>query len=283
VPTLAIPYFWGQITITAGTNDRIDWAEDNGATVLNLDTTVPAGTYWPYSATASESLAYQIANALTLESAASGYSGSYSVNVEDSSVQITAAGGTLAGFYLKTSTAESDKLLTGGDVDEGEQGANHYGWIVDASGVYPGDDLAFDSDTIPCNCWHPKGPVTNTTVVAGDDLRYTSGVSQVETLGGRVVVRDFSGAIAPNQVAYRERRVLQTNFLTDDDRERYVSQFWLPYAKTGAKIRYIPDKTQPDDYEERHLFGDSLSTLAPTRLPGYPYFDLTIETKLWKA
>ena len=93
----------------------------------------------------------------------------------------------------------------------------------------------------------------------------------------------FTGAIAPNQVAYRERRVLQCNFLTDDDRERYVSQFWLPYAKTGSKIRYIADKTQPDDYEERHLFGDSLSTLAPTRLPGYPYFDLTIETKLWKA
>ena len=28
MPTLAIPYFWGQITITAGSNDRIDWAED---------------------------------------------------------------------------------------------------------------------------------------------------------------------------------------------------------------------------------------------------------------
>lgn len=276
---LTPPMFWGLLTV-ASTNNKVYFRETDGATPVDLTATIPSGTYYPDSALSSESMASIIGSYMTL---ASTYGATYVVAVDrtDGTVTITASGGTLTGFALMLTTTETNKLLTGGDGDVGQQGLNHFGFVVDSA--VPGYALTVAGDTQVSNAWHPQGPIANTTTVAGDDQIVRTAVSQVQSMGGRTVTRDFVGALSPTDVCYTEQRNFSMEFLSDADRSNYITYFYLPYAKTGGKFRYFPARSSMATYEHRILLVETAKEFAPQRLPGYPHFNTVIQTKLWKA
>lgn len=275
------PMFWGLLTIGSA-NNKIYWRETNGATPLDLSTTIPSNDYYPDSALSSESLASIIGSYMSLESSASGYSATYTVAVDRTygTLAVSASGGTLTGFALMITTSQANKLLTGGDWDPGEQGLSHFGFAVDSS--VPGFSLSVAGDTQSSNAWHPQGPIPETTVVAGDDKIDRTVMTQNRSIGGRVKTRDFVGLIPPRQTNYNEQRNFELRFLSDADRNNYRTYFYLCYAKGGGRFRFFPDRSDMTEFEERILLESSGKEFAPSRLEGYPHFNTTLQTQLYK-
>jgi len=277
------PSFWGTYEI-GSTNNKVYWRETNGATPVDLSVTIsaPAAVYFPDSVLSSESLASVIGTYMSTESTASGYSATYTVTISktDGTLSITATGGTLTGFAMMNTTSQTNKLLTGGDGDVGQQGLDHFGFAV-ASGV-AGYALTVAGDTQVANAWHPQGPVANSTVVAGDDTTVRTVLAQNRTMGGRVVTRDFVGRIAPKDTNYNEQRNFDLRYLSDTDRTNYITYFYLAYAKGGGRFRFFPDRSDLTTYQERILLKPSAEEFAPQRLPGYPHFNTVLQTQLYK-
>lgn len=270
--------FWGQLTI-GSTNNKIHFRETDGSTTSDRTATITSGSYYPDSVLVAESLASQIANAMT---AASNYGGLYTCTVDtsDGTVTISATDGTLTGFFLMLTTAETNKLLTGGDVTATLQGFHHFGWLVDTG--YPGSyALSVSSDTQICNAWHPQGPTGEYPPASLDPIDDME-VSVVETLGGRQVARNFSGLVGPHQTHYKEHLNIGFQYLTEASRLAYRTHFYLPYASGGSVFRYFSDISDLTSYEERVLREESLRRNQPIRLTGYPYFSWGLQTKLKK-
>ena len=236
--------FMGQIVITSWENDTIEWSEDNGSGGVNVSATIPpapsvSGAYYP------SVLAAEIAAQMTAESAISGDSITYACSVDNDtgSVTITAAAGV---FYLKITAAETQKLLTGGDVAAGTRGAQAFGWNVDAG--YPAAASTQVSDAAPGACWYPNQPLAT----------YNEGQSestsvQAVSMGGDSVAYDFSG-----RSDYLKTYDLSYERMNAASRAQYEDEFW-PYAKTGAEFRYHDDRSSVT-YTEMVLTGESISS-----------------------
>lgn len=263
----APPKLIGRIVITSGSNDRLDWTEDDGITPVGLNTVIAAGTYYPT----------EILDALVSQmTAATVYGASYTYSVDNTTgiITITASGGTLSGWYPQLKTGESDKLLTGGDVAVETIGANHLGWYVDS--VYPTATLSFSSDTHAAYQWYPSQPVQT------DNSRSESVQSEHVSLGGKQYTYNYSGSTSLDATDYRHIREVAWTYLTDTDRSNYLSRFWLPYGQHGSRFRYYPDRTAIA-YEEMHLTLDSLRTHAPDRVGGYPMYSWALQMRRYKA
>ena len=231
--------FMGQVTITAGTNDTIEWNEDNGSGGVNVSSVIPAGNYYP------SVLASAIANDMTAMSVIMGDSITYACSVDNDSgmVTLTAAAGV---FYLKITAAEAGKLLTGGDVTAGTRGAQAFGWNVDAG--YPAAASTQVSDAAPGACWYPNQPLAT----------YNEGASastsvQAVSMGGDSVAYDFSG-----RSEYLKTYDLSYERMNAASRAQYEDEFW-PYGKTGGAFRYHDDRSSAT-YTEMVLTGESISS-----------------------
>ena len=276
---LPAPSFWGLIVITAGINDEIKFSETDGTTPSTRTATIAAGSYYPDSIVSGESLSYQIAAAMT---AASLYGATYTcqVNTQNGIVEIAGSGGSMTGFHLMLTSAESAKLLTGGDASATMQGLDHFGWVVDSG--YPSYAIGASSDSQICNAWHPQGPLLNQTTIAGQEHSYRKNVSQVETLGHKVITRSWEPRIPSTSMDYSEIIQLAFQFLTDTDRSDYQKYFWSTYAFAGGKIRFFPTRTDLSVYTEVHVWQGSVGEFKPGRLPGYPHFNHTLLLKRYK-
>lgn len=274
------PMFWGLLTIGTS-NNTIHWRETNGVTPSDRTATVTSGSYFPDSLLSSESLASFVGTVMTANST---YGATYtcSVNKQTGLVTIAASGGTLTGFALMLTVGETNKLLSGGDYDPGEQGLNGFGFEVEASvGSYA---LSVTSPTQTTNAWHPQSPIPESTPVRSRDKELSAPVIQHQTNGGRKVTRDFQGPIAPKDVNYREVLNIALGYLTTADRDSYMTYFYNCYAKTGARFRYFPNRNTLNTYDERVLLLESAQSFKPQREgEGYPYYRFTMKTSLYKA
>lgn len=256
------PKLIGKLTITTGSNDRVDWTETNGVTPVNKNTTLAPGNFYPSA----------ILDALvTAMTAASSYGASYTYSISNTTgiITISASGGTLTGWYPKIKTTESSKLLTGGNVAAETQGRYHLGWYVDSA--YPSYALSFSSDTAPAFQWYPSQPCQS------DDSRTQAVMSELVSLSGKQYVYNYSGSTAIPTIDYRHNREIGFLYLTDTDRANWLSM-WLAYAQHGETFRWYPDRTDVA-YEEMALTGDSLHTHSPDRVSGYPLFAQRIQMR----
>jgi hypothetical protein len=261
------PKFIGRITIEAGENDRVDWVETNGVTPVDKNTTLTPGTYYPTT----------ILDALVVAmSAASSYGASYTYSVDNTTgiITLSASGGTLTGWRPKLTTSESDKLLTGGDVTQETSGDNHMGWHVDSA--YPSYALEHASETASAYCWYP------TEYCQTDDSRSEGVVSELNSLGGKQYVYNFSGNSTLGSTDYRHIRSVSFTYLPSADQAAWLADFWLPYAQFGNRFRFHRDRTSAS-YEEMTLTGDSLPNHTPARVSGYAWFTQGIQMRRYKA
>ena len=231
--------YMGQITITAGTNDHIEWSEDNGSGGVNVSSVIPPGTFYP------SVLATAIANDMTLMSAMAGDSITYTCSLDNDSgtVTITAAAGV---FFLELTVAGTNKLLTGGDVAVGTRGAQAFGWNVDA--VYPALASTQVSDAAPGACWYPNQPLATYNEGASESTSV-----QAVSMGGASVAYDFSG-----DGAYLKTFDLSYERMNAASRTQYEDEFW-PYAKTGGAFLYHNDRSSIVS-TEMVLTGESISS-----------------------
>lgn len=256
------PKLIGKLTITTGSNDRLDWTEDDGVTPVALNTVLTAGSYYPS----------EVLDALVVAmTAGSTYGATYTYSISNTTgvITISASGGTLIGWYPMLRTIQSDKLLTGGDVTAETQGRYHLGWYVDTG--YPVAALSFSSDTAPAFQWYPSQPCQS------DDARSQAVLSELVSLSGKQYVYNYSGSTTIPTIDYRHTREIGFLFLADTDRASWLSM-WLAYAQHGETFRWYPDRTDVD-YEEMTLTGDSLQSHSPDRVSGYPLFAQRIQMR----
>jgi len=278
------PLFAGIITV-GSSNNTIDFEETDGFTTDTSTATISTspGTYYIDATVSTDSILQTIADEMTTASA---YGATYTCTMDLTSpnegvITIAASGGSLTGFYLKLTAAESNKLLTGGDAAVGEQGLNHLGWYTQS--VYPSFDLTTDNNTQPSNTWIPTGPVPNSTVIAALDRSFSWKASQQTTLGGRTVTRSWSESYTSTDINPNEVIILTCEFLTDSDRDNWQRYFVGPYAHTGARFRFHRRRSDLTIWDDVHLTQETIEQFAPDRLPGYPYFNTTINMKRWKS
>lgn len=276
------PLFAGIITI-GSTNNTITFEETDGVNTDTSTATIPAADYYIDATVGSESIVATIGDEMTNASA---YGATYTcsismVNPTEGVVTITASGGTLTGFYLKITAAETNKCLTGGDASAGEQGLNHIGWYTESA--YASFALTVTNSTQPSNTWIPVGPLPNATVIAALDRRFSWRTSEATTLGGRSVMRSWANSYSSTDTNPNEVIVLSCEFLTDTDRDNWQRYFVGMYAHTGGKFRFHRRRTDLTIWDDVHLTQATIETFAPSRLEGYAHFNTTIEMKRWKA
>ena len=274
---IAQPAFVGQITITTGVNDTIHWREDNG-TPYDLTTVISAGAYWP------DNLAALIGVAMSNESTSNGYGATYTWSFSEATGQYSVSVDT-GQFYLKDTIAETQNLLTGGDSDTrngaslaiGQWGQNGIGW---AKALLYGS-LA-SSATAPLTTqhyWTPPYPPQKDD----DGLEFDQTIPQSVSIAGKVKTYDWSGwdddntefPTAGNDSRTRE---LSFEFVTTEEKERWISQFWGPYGKSGNTFRYHPDRNNALAYELYVLTGRNLRNHGfSERINGYKWWRGAIE------
>lgn len=182
MPQTTPPRFEGQIEIITGINDRLDW-DENGTPLF---TVLPAGTYWPNALIAT------LWGQMNVVSSVSGAGRTYTGSIDDETGQLTLSVDTGV-WFPKTTAAESNKLLTGGDGTGyvfGNRGPNHLGFEL--AGSYLAAAQSHTGDIYIANGFHPNQPTDTDT---GDRRRITS--AQSIDLSGQAFTRVFSNPTAP--------------------------------------------------------------------------------------
>lgn len=256
------PKYIGRITITSGTNDTIHWyEEDSAAHSYSLSCTLSPGSYYP------DALATEIQTQMDAESDANGLGQDYAGAGANYTVSFAADTGipTISmdhpsapdpQFYLKLTTTETQKALTGGDAAAGSRGRHHVGWNVDGS--YPTKASTMAGDTGHANSWWPSEPRQGPS--GDDEGQPTSTAGQFISNGGDVRTYDFSGDSADLDV-----RTVGYEWLLDADRTQYRDEFWTPYAKAGERFRFYEDRTS-SSYVEQVLTGQSIPNAPFARM-----------------
>lgn len=272
--TLTTPKFLGKLLVVAGTNDKIVWYEDDdaGGHSANLTTTVAAGWYWP------DALATALGVAMRNESNTNGMGAwhggagvfySVSINAISGFVSINASAmfGACA-WFPRITNVETDKLLTGGDLDtdsgaalaDGARAYSHFGWNQDAA--YPGEGTTFTSDAPIAHSWFPTEPPAKDS---GYELE--AEVPVLSTPNGYLYHADYSGISKGI-----EKRTVRFEYQADASRLQAAYSWWKWYAKAGGEIRYYPDATT-GTYTPYKLAQESCRRFPlDTRLQGYGYF-----------
>ena len=273
----AAPAFVGQITVTAGTNDKLYWREDNG-TPYDLSTTVTPGTYWP------DALGALLGTLMETESTSNGYGAIYSwaFSTETGKYTVTTDSGQ---FYLKDTAAESDNVLTGGDTDTRNSatlsllqwGQNAIGWFR-----APAYSSLASSTVSPIPSQHfwtpPHSPQSD-----DDGLDFDQTIVQSVSISGAVKTYDWSGwdddkdefTVAGN---YARSQELSFEFVTTIEKEAWIAQFWGPYGKAGLTFRYYSDRTDSSTFKLYVLTGASLRNHGfSQRIKGYKWWRGEIE------
>ena len=250
--------FVGQITITDALNDTLRWREYNGAADSDIASDLAAGSYYPGDTSADAgTLAALIKTAMDTDST---YGATYTVTVATTTgiFTITGTGGTMTGFEMIVTAASTLNVLTGVATVGDTAGANHVGWLANTSTTTNPSTTTQTGDQAHCNGWWPSEPLEV------DDESEESMVSAEVTIGGRPSVNDWSGAVAPNATSKLWKKRVSMQFLTDADRVQLLTNFWLPYAKTGAQFQFFQDRTT-STIETVVLWDESLRTIAPAR------------------
>lgn len=272
----APPAFVGQITVTTGINDKLYWREDNG-TPYDLSVTVNAGTYWP------DTLGGLLGTLMETESTSNGYGAIYSWTFSTETGKYTVAADS-GQFYLKTTTSESDNVLTGGDsdtrngaaLDPLQWGQNAIGWFITPS--YSSLATSAVSPIPTQHFWAPSNPPQQDD----DGLEFDQTVVQSVSIAGAVKTYDWSGwdddkdefVVAGN---YARTRDVSFEFVTTAEKEAWIGQFWGPYGKAGSTFRYYPDRTAAA-YLSYVLTGRSLTNHGfSQRIKGYQWWRGSIE------
>ena len=268
--------FRGLITITTGTNDTIDWQEDDSGTPKNLSKVLTiSGAQWPAD------IATQIGTDMTTQSAATGDTITYTAAIDNDTgiTTITASAGT---FRLEVTASESQKLLTGGDQTAGSRGANHFGWNVDSG--YPTAALTQVGDAAHANAWYPTAPDSGPTMRDDDLGNLSSFAIESRSLGGTVKSYDFGDSTRGSRNL--EERALSFEYLTAASRTQYEEEFWLVYAKQGSpdgRFRFFVDRSTATSVVY-HLTGDSLTSATFQRTTaGISRWSLDLSIKRYKA
>lgn len=256
----------GKITITAGTNDQIDWWESDGVSA-DLSTTIASGEYWP------DALLTAITDAMTTESISSGRGCEYYGSIANDTGQPTiTVGGSSRTWYPKITTSQSNKILTGGDpgvVDT--RGDNHFGWNV--ASISPSAAQSQTGDTAHSNAWYP----TQARQEDDEGMRQNL-VIESTSIGGATEVYSF-GPSTRGADPTRLRSMSYTE-LTQADRDQYENEFWHAYAKAGGVFQLWIDRTDSSTSVIYQLTGEALKTTAfkRARQTG-AYWDLSFQLR----
>lgn len=266
------PAFVGKITVSSS-NNKLYWHEDDGST-YDLSATIADGDYWP------DALCTAIVSAMDTASSGSGASNTYAASFDVSTGKYTISrdSGT-ATFYLKFSTSETANILHGGDDDSGgnslstgQWGQNAIGWTIESG--YPSLGTSFTSTRESQHYWLAPYPPQ-----ADDDgLSYDSTHTQVTSISGAVTTYDFAGwsdsaSEHPVYGGLFRSRTISIEFVTTDQKQAWIAQFWGPYGKAGSTFRYYADNTDDTTYQLFVLMGDSLASHGfGERISGYQWW-----------
>lgn len=275
--TRPIPSLIGQIYLLDSVNDQVHWHEDDGSSTADLTITLPTPGgdryVWPFD------LATELQAAMDAESAGSGLAFTYRVTFDVVTCLFRISIDTGSGvptMYLKLTSAEGRKLLTGGDNDSngdplyaGQQGFDHCGFLTDGS--YPAPAFSWDAQTMCANCWttnvDPNGePAEPVATDSERDHKQARVVEATSLDGSGHVVYDFTGwhldrddLDFPRGGQRWATRTLSYQYVQQSDRDHWIDWFWGPYAKGGGTFRYYEDRANLTRYWACRLTGDSLT------------------------
>ena len=245
-----IPKFHGQIVVDA-TNNKIDFFE---AIALDLTATVVDGTYWPEE--------YVIALDVAMNAALAGFS----VSLSDTTGLLSIS--RPSGWYPKITNAETNKCLTGGDLNvdrdsalfTGEIAPNHGGFVQDS--IYPGQATTHTSDQwIGSSYWPDESPAEDPKFELKKVVRVAT------TPRGDMYHADYTG-----KGRGIEQRTLRFEYQTTTTRSAQADTWWRWYASQGSLIRYYPDRDSPS-YQAYKLVEESAKEEAFRRqFQGFAYF-----------
>ena len=271
------PFFEGKILVTAD-NKNINWEEYNGGSPNNYNVDCDEGEYY-----VSELLAHLQTK---MNAAAGTVVWTWELSRETGYVSVSGTGDL---FQLNLTGAESNKLLTGGDVDSngdafysGQSMPYGLGWPVDAS--YPGFSDGLIAP-MPCgHCWAPSEPMTQNNLedyrISSETVRSLDGTVTGETWSQWLVERDKFEYPGGKLAGW----VLGFEFLTTADRENYIRHFWGPYASgCGVSEGLFRFYEKWSDAEAAEYVLSDESRLSPgfrERPPDFPHWPLTLE--LWR-
>ena len=266
------PFFEGKITVTAA-NKNIDWEEYNGGSPNNFNVDVDEGTYYITELLAEIKSKMDGTGAITW---------TWELNRQNGVVTVEGD----AEFRLNLTSSESNRLLTGGDVDSNglalydEQAMpDALGWVQQSSYPAFGDSV---EAPFPCgHCWAPsEPPIKNNLEDYNKPARASraiDGSAWGETWADWIVDRDKYDYPGGKLASW----LLSFEFLTVVDRFNFIRRFWGPYASDSeATFRFYEkwDDTQTAEYvlseesRQTHGFKD--------RAPDFPHWPLDLE--LWR-
>ena len=263
---LTSPAFVGQVVITAGINDDIEFTESiSGVT----NATIAAGTYYHGSSGTAGSLGAAIKTAMDAV-ATNVYTVTFTVSTCKYTI-LRASGAET--FFLMYSLTEATRALTGGDADTPGDAltADQYnpgltlGWDINAAATYDTTGTTFTADRLAGACWLPVYPPHEDSVILGQgssNFRNTS--AQAFAIDGTATTYNFSSFSFdkdefPISNGTKGTRKLNFKYETDATAIVFVGSFWLPWAAQGESFRYYPDKTA-STYFQYKLMGESLKT-----------------------
>lgn len=244
------PAFVGFINVTSS-NDTIYWQEFPSTTIFNAS--ISTGKTIPQNI------------AVMMESAMNG-AGAHTYNIAwdilTGKYTILASGD----FKIICRASDTNKLWTGGEVDsygdalnDGQVFTDHVGFWQDDAQTYYTQGATVTSPQACFGYWRPTFPPTK-----DDEASVESLASEAVSIDGSQTVYDYTGFAVDRDdydksPQYMETRSLAFDLITEESRDQFIGNFWLPYAKNGSAFRYYQDPIGfPATYRSYTLTGDSL-------------------------
>jgi len=250
MPLHTRPILLGKLQIDS-MNNKIDWKETDLTTSYDLSTTVSVMTEYGHT------ILDAIVSAMTSKSTASGLGITYSWSFETNGKVTIEADSNM--FYLKLTTSETSKILTGGDGFVGSQGSESFGFTIQSA--YPAYNTSFQGDDQIAHSFFPNYPPATDS---GNQYEFTTATGR--TIGGQTTTYLFSETNF-SALENVSKKTLGFRRMNEEAYNSYIKYF-LPYALQGNPngiFAYIEDSTVLSSYEERYLFENSLTAFTPTR------------------
>ena len=252
-----IPAFEGQVDVST-TNAVLHWREDNGTATIDLSVAITSGTYW------IDDLLSIMSTAMSGESVATGYSNTYSFQINTSGIIYCERTVGTATFTFLLSTTNTNNILRGKDLDSngtpyaiGQYHWQSLGWVVEAS------PSALGASQSATRHFNPRWKPDENPREWNDGNNFKPIVRQSVAHSGRKYTykyTDWKDSVDefPLLGDYNRGGTLSFSFLSTQNKQDWITDFWGWYGTEGRVFRYFPDYNDRNTYYTYQLTGSSL-------------------------